>query len=730
MSNQQEETKVEIKLTIGEQRGRNLYKQYGPICTSEGFYQHSGQCWSDALQMLMLYTDGIKEFTQEKLATQDVEFKEIETKFELIIHEKLKSINISLENPQYNELKMKNLRAIFLYFKAVQERFHRHYMAEIERYEKFGPVKCYSFEKIGQESLETLKEIAISYRSPNVGIEKSGIRSAIMGKSEKEYLIANREEIGKTFKYGKRNKSTYETGGSNEEIEFLLELYSIYFDIQLNFKYELKINNRLDIINISGPSHYITVKDSSSGHALCLLECGQKEYYYDDNEGIILFPWRKFFSLYNSFIENMKVSPSIIQVIFTSLFQILDKKTGTVLLQTRTYPFIVEKKYTSESPNKITWHTTITDFKDPVHIEFPDEVRNKFHNTVIKNYEVKFENDDNIFTFFFTPKDTLFTLTSFMSIVNSNTEYKKSTYNVNTGAILGSRLKKLNTNFEKAIYMEDKNTIKKIITEKYLNKDSVLTWNSTTGKVLVPDKIRAPNLPQRDREGNTVVHLAVNLKDMDFLKWLVENTEVDINRKNNDGATPLVLAILSKQYDIVWYLLTHKADFKINYKDLYPIDMLIGENNLTNSPESLAVIEYLMLSTSHIFAIKRNLYYTFIQENIPLFDIFFNYGLNNNEKIKLRDFDHPSYLTENALSSGHINLFKYFLSKGINTEQKQRLLEVYYSKLKDNNLLDLVEQAPFTQDGGQFVQTRKNRRTKIRNIRKRSKRSKTRKSKL
>lgn len=43
-----------------------------PICSTEGLYQHVGECWNDALQMIFLYTDGIKEKVQKELLHGDL----------------------------------------------------------------------------------------------------------------------------------------------------------------------------------------------------------------------------------------------------------------------------------------------------------------------------------------------------------------------------------------------------------------------------------------------------------------------------------------------------------------------------------------------------------------------------------------------------------------------------------------------------------------------------------
>jgi hypothetical protein len=44
----------------------------GAKCDSTGFFQHYGECWNDSLQMILLYTDGIKELTQPILFNTEI----------------------------------------------------------------------------------------------------------------------------------------------------------------------------------------------------------------------------------------------------------------------------------------------------------------------------------------------------------------------------------------------------------------------------------------------------------------------------------------------------------------------------------------------------------------------------------------------------------------------------------------------------------------------------------
>ena len=44
-------------------------------CDSEGFYQHLGECWNDSIQMIFLFSDGLKEIVQPALLDPNFDSK-------------------------------------------------------------------------------------------------------------------------------------------------------------------------------------------------------------------------------------------------------------------------------------------------------------------------------------------------------------------------------------------------------------------------------------------------------------------------------------------------------------------------------------------------------------------------------------------------------------------------------------------------------------------------------
>ena len=58
---------------------KEIFSKKGELCDSEGFYQHSGECWSDALQQVMNNGDTLKEkvqklFIEKTFTSEDYNF--------------------------------------------------------------------------------------------------------------------------------------------------------------------------------------------------------------------------------------------------------------------------------------------------------------------------------------------------------------------------------------------------------------------------------------------------------------------------------------------------------------------------------------------------------------------------------------------------------------------------------------------------------------------------------
>ena len=94
---------------------------------------------------------------------------------------------------------------------------------------------------------------------------------------------------------------------------------------------------------------------------------------------------------------------------------------------------------------------------------------------------------------------------------------------------------------------------------------SVLDGNTEKVKKIVLKKAKKIN-KQKDKAGNFALHTAVLAQRPDYIRLLAENG-ADINIKNNDAQTPLMLAVMSSNYDCSSALWDYQPD--ISVKDIY-----------------------------------------------------------------------------------------------------------------------------------------------------------------
>ena len=80
---------------------------------------------------------------------------------------------------------------------------------------------------------------------------------------------------------------------------------------------------------------------------------------------------------------------------------------------------------------------------------------------------------------------------------------------------------------------------------------------------------------KHDAEGLTALHRAVVLDRLDAIKWLINCSTVHINSKDNNGNTPLVLAIKLNKTNLATILIKSGAEVKL-------------KNNIRSSPLHIA----------------------------------------------------------------------------------------------------------------------------------------------
>jgi hypothetical protein len=225
-----------------------LVRSRGPICDSEGFYQHYGECYSDASQMVILFSDGIKEVIQPGLLLLDVGALKMEPIFEDMPSRRR---NPYIERiPEYKQ-----------FLKHLQNRLARHIMNE---YERLDTCPINSPFNVFQE---------ISSRRRVSGTNAFGTIGGIQGITIEEY----RESPG---------------AFTEDNLRIIILILNKLFFPDAPIKV---------LEGLTDTSNAVILRATSSisldGHALAWYECGGEQMMYEDNNGPFLFPWKTLFKL-------------------------------------------------------------------------------------------------------------------------------------------------------------------------------------------------------------------------------------------------------------------------------------------------------------------------------------------------------------------------------------------------------------------------------------------------
>ena len=237
----------------------------GAICDSVGFFQHFGECWNDSLQMILLFTDGIKELTQPLLYNTEITRAWVDAH----IDEKAKGTRLS--------------HYMFYYLRALQRRFKRHYTTETAvRHLK---ETC----DLGDEEMRKAKlGIELYYR--RVGVD--AVQSAMYGSFRPN---ANTTNITKYMKRNNRPTHGRSVAEVNMLIEQLLHILGIKTNLIVDVQEPQDSSMYKEFISpIPFPDTLRAVRVANGSHATAFYICGGKHYFYDDNLGVIPFRWDRF----------------------------------------------------------------------------------------------------------------------------------------------------------------------------------------------------------------------------------------------------------------------------------------------------------------------------------------------------------------------------------------------------------------------------------------------------
>ena len=87
------------------------------------------------------------------------------------------------------------------------------------------------------------------------------------------------------------------------------------------------------------------------------------------------------------------------------------------------------------------------------------------------------------------------------------------------------------------------------------------------------NNLKFSNVNSKDKDGNSLLHIAVFNNNPDIVRFLVVNAS-NINSKNEEGNTPLHFSIFWNYIGLFKYLLRNGADYNIVNNDLESAFML------------------------------------------------------------------------------------------------------------------------------------------------------------
>ncbi len=281
-----------------QQEAQAIFAKRGPLCDSEGFYQHAGECWNDVFQQILFNADSIKEEIQYQMIhhTFDTVAESLHDTLFVPSHEK--TMYYIQEN--YEEIQLLK-QWMSLYIREIQKRFLRHYITEATRRTLKEEVCAREGKEPGEVALKEIAEVSKRLRARKQGAE--GIRAAIFGKMNYRGRTLQDVMYHKTIDEHKEDI----VGGSLFDILLLTNVINAIFFPgdgihihaytyeQVNFEAMLK-SSRAEFESVleEATGVYVGLQNpiaEGKGHAIGFLKCGGTHYIYDDNFGSIEFRW-------------------------------------------------------------------------------------------------------------------------------------------------------------------------------------------------------------------------------------------------------------------------------------------------------------------------------------------------------------------------------------------------------------------------------------------------------
>ncbi len=554
----EKEDKEFLKL---QAEAKEIFAKKGPLCDSEGFYQHSGECWSDATQQIMNNGDTLKEKVQEKMIhmtfTKDLNLPD---KILRIRHEGMTTLfkEIFTEKEELKALRAKQKQWIILYLREAQKRFLRHYILESKRRNlKEELCKTQLPAILAKDRIQQLSK-QIAYR----GQGKEARLTAIFGMLKKLSVDPSSRPALEDYV---ANESL--AGGTDFDIETLLSVYNyIFFDNKLEYSY-LKLDD-VDsafkfIANDEAFNEYITSisgiifairitrpgKTQTSGHEMGFFVCGNKYFFYEDNHGILEYDWKLLFKKYYELLKE-KAEQDKITKEYTRLKQEKEEAekdpAKKETFEKTKGPFFssAEEKYSKLTPEVLLENINLGCLR--------------FHKTgmdptVTTNYyPCLYAKRGDKYNTFTAVKDTLKEVPLYEPLVFKDGE-DEITLTIN----IQDMMSVYDTFFFLYKLGTDKANIKNVgfelntsarLERKYLLLDIIDKREDEVLKTLDEEKFLSPTVLA------DAVFLAIHLNTTKILDKLLEK-KVQVYRQTVDGYSPVTLAINENKPEIVKLLL-------------------------------------------------------------------------------------------------------------------------------------------------------------------------------
>jgi hypothetical protein len=569
-----EDAQEEPELQMLKQQAAEIFKVKGPICDSEGFYQHTGECWNDAIQQIFCNADGIKEYMQ---------YTYIHWVFNTDYHTQIPDwlfippyLRVAELAPYYlasNKFYIDEVKKWFnLYLRESQKRFLRHYILEARRRNVVKEVCALDGKEPGDIAREKIMAISRDpqFRKKGVQAQRSALYGKVTNVEGARFSKNTAKELMKPLHetYAKEKKNL--AGGSSKDEDYIMDLYN-----QFVFRNVLKIKEmtiadlrsqvldipafQTELNSVTGIliaiSHFVNGEQATVGHAMAFYQCGNQQLFYEDNYGSVPFEWREYLLKYVQLTKD-DFEPKLE---FTKVQ--LTNKEKRISFFTSYFPILSYKDKEGK------YHTIL--LLGDQEIETNDGTQRAFtFKTLFEGFVVKVDyNEDNIWR-----------LSRFV-FVEPPAENRKYTGNIgyefNIRARIGLHPLIL------AMLKNDPETVLEVIETEPVLPDLALRQEGAEDFPILhiamrrrfPDNrviirlIEKGYNPKIKYEDQSVMDWALDFSHFDVIKALIQKDKSFLEQENMYTRTPLSISVTEdRDLEITKYLLEEGANLEAKTK--------------------------------------------------------------------------------------------------------------------------------------------------------------------